>query len=66
MKKTVIFASRLRSLREAAGFSIPALAAAASMPRQTIHHLENGDRHPSLETARRLCKALGKSLSEFD
>lgn len=67
MTKTAkTFASRLRHLRESAGLSIPELAAKAFMPRQTVHHLENGVRQPSLDTARRLCLALGKSLAEFD
>ena len=60
------FARRLRFLREKASLSIPDLAASAKMPRQTIHHLENGARQPSLDTAKRLAKALGVSLAEFD
>lgn len=60
------FARRLRVLRESAGLSIPVLAARADMPRQTIHHLENGDRQPSLDTAKRLAKALRVSLAQFE
>lgn len=60
------FARRLRQLREAAGLSIPQLAAASAMPRQTIHLYEDGKRQPSLEQARKLVKALGLKLSDLD
>lgn len=65
MKKAT-FAARLRSLRETAGWSIPKLAAASGLPRQTIHKLERGERQPSLETALTLAKALGKSVAVFE
>ncbi len=59
------FSSRLRAAREAAGLSIPALAALCNMPRQTIHLLESGQRQPSLATATTLATALGMSLDKL-
>lgn len=60
------FASTLRTLRESKSLTIPQLAERASMPRQTLHLLENGQRQPSLETAERLAVALGKKLRVFE
>jgi transcriptional regulator with XRE-family HTH domain len=64
--KPTTFASRLTTLREAAGLTIPDLATAADLPRQTVHMLERGERQPQLDTVLRLCKALNCSLAEFD
>ena len=61
------FPVRLRSLREAAGLSVAALAEAAGLTRQMIRYLEIGERTPSLDTLRRLATALGeKSLACWD
>ena len=57
--------ARLRTLRLAAGLSVPALAAAAGVTAQAIRYLEAGSRAPSLETAARLAKALGTSIDEL-
>ena len=65
MKKPT-FAARLRTLREAAGLSIPDLAAKCSMPRQTVHRLERSERAPSWETVQRLAKALGVRPNDFE
>lgn len=65
-RATPAFAGRLRALREAAGLSIVQLSERAGLPRQTIHLLENGQRQPSLDTARKLAAALGASLAAFD
>lgn len=46
--------------------SIATLAAAAGMTRQAVDLLEKGERQPSLETAERLAKALGKKLRVFE
>ena len=59
------FAAQLRKARTAASLTSPQLAARADMPRQTIHHLENGARKPSLETAKRLAAALRIQLQKF-
>ena len=66
MKTKDSFARRLTRLREASGLSIPQLATVAKLPRQTIHHLENGEREPKLATAIRLARALGVSVAEFE
>lgn len=60
------FARRLRALREAAGLSVPQLAERAGLPRTAVWKLENGQSRPFLETAQKLVKALGVSLSEFE
>lgn len=57
---------RLRSLRIAAGHSVEQLALLAGVSRQAVHAIEQGKRQPSLDTARKLCRALGISLSAFD
>jgi transcriptional regulator with XRE-family HTH domain len=57
---------RLRTIRESAGLSVDNLATKAGLSRAMLHHLEAGTRKPSLETARKICKALKISLAEFD
>ena len=67
MAKTPSIASRLRTLRESAGLSIQQLAERAGISRQAVQHLETGKRtNPAIDTVRKLAKALGKSLAEFD
>ena len=44
----------------------PILATAAKVPRQTVYAYEAGTRQPGLAHLRKLCKALGVSLAEFD
>lgn len=61
------FSARLARLRGAAGLSVPALAILAGMDRALVYRLERGERpNPYLETADRLARALGVSLSAFD
>ena len=62
----VTFARRLRDLREAAGLSVPQLAAKAGLPRTAVWKLENGESRPFLETAQKIASALGHSLAVFD
>ena len=62
----MMFASRLTSLRESKSLTIPQLATLAGMSRQAIHLLEAGKRQPSLDTAERLAKALGRKLRVFE
>lgn len=59
-------ANKLRALREQSGLSVEALATKAGLSRASVHHLEAGTRKPSLETIKKICKALGVSLSCFD
>lgn len=60
------FANQLRTLRDAKGLSREALADKAGISRQSVALLEDGDRNPSLETAEKLAKALGKKLRVFE
>lgn len=60
------FSTRLASLMGKAGVDIAGLGNAAGFSRQTLHKLLRGERQPSLDTARRLAVALGKSLAVFD
>jgi DNA-binding XRE family transcriptional regulator len=59
-------AKTLRRLREQSGRTATELAQAAGISRQALNMLESGQRQPSLETARKLMAALGKSLAELD
>jgi transcriptional regulator with XRE-family HTH domain len=59
------FASRLKALREGAGLSQKALAAAAGLATSAIGHLEQGLRKPAWETVLALGKALGVPCTAF-
>lgn len=63
MKET--FGRRLARMRDEAGLSQPALAAAAGVHRQTIARLEGGSALPNGTTAAALARALGKSTDEL-
>ena len=56
----------IRLLRKQSGLSINDLAYKSGLSRSAIYHLESGKRKPSLDTARKICIALDKSLKEFD
>jgi transcriptional regulator with XRE-family HTH domain len=60
------FAERLKQLREAAGLSQYALAQKAKISKQAINQLEKGVSEPGWETVRKLARALGVSVAEFD
>ena len=59
------FGERLKVLREAAGWSQPALAEKSGVPVGTIRDYEQGRREPLLETAAKLARCLGHSLDSF-
>jgi transcriptional regulator with XRE-family HTH domain len=65
-KKPDTFAVRLARLREARGWSAYRLAKEAGVTSGQLSHLESGRRGPTLETARKLARALGVSLAEWD
>jgi len=58
-------AQRIQELRKAAGYSQSGLAKAAGIPIGTIKNWEQGLRTPRLDTAAKVCKALGVSLDEL-
>jgi transcriptional regulator with XRE-family HTH domain len=60
------FAQRLKSLRESAGLSQPALAERAGIGVSTLRHFEYGRREPTYATLVKLANGLGVSLSAFD
>ena len=60
------YSKKLKQLREAASLSVEQLADKAGLSRAAIHHLEAGTRNPSLDTIKKICKALKVSLAEFD
>lgn len=62
---TSTFPARLRHLREQAGLSVPALAAASGLTRQQIHGYESGRNEPRLSTLIRLARALGVPPAEL-
>lgn len=53
-------------LRTDAGLSVKELADASGVPMSTIGAIERGTRRPLLETARKICRAMKKSLKVFD
>jgi transcriptional regulator with XRE-family HTH domain len=58
-------ATRIQSLRRAAGFSQSGLAKAAGIPVGTIKNWEQGIRTPRLDMASKVCKALKVSLDQL-
>jgi transcriptional regulator with XRE-family HTH domain len=56
------FGKLVEELRRDKGLSVYALAQRTGLSDQAIHDLEQSDRTPSLDTARRLAAALGASL----
>ncbi len=59
------FGERLRTLREARGYSVADLAALAGLHRVAIHRLESGGRLPAWDTATLLADALDVTLDDF-
>lgn len=59
------FATRLRSLREQAGFSVQQLAEKAGLKRQGLYQLERGESEPTWSTVQKLADALGISTDKF-
>lgn len=57
--QSVMFAVRLRYLRETAGLSQRQLAAQVGLHWHTVHKLEQGDRSPAWLTVRKLARRLG-------
>ncbi len=66
MKTAATFGARVRQLREQAGLSAYALAAAAEMAPINLSRIERGDHAPSWAAARRLAAALGVGLADLD
>jgi len=64
-KKTDVFASRLRQLREAAGLSTHALAERAGVSQAQVSLVEAGKRSPGWAVATKLADALGVSVADF-
>jgi transcriptional regulator with XRE-family HTH domain len=60
------FAELLKQLRADAGLSQAQLAQKAGIHKRAVAKLEYAEREPSLETADRIARALGISLSRFD
>ena len=59
---------RLKELREKRGLSVRALAKMARVPQSTLSFVESGARPGaglSLETAKKLCWALGVGIGEL-
>ena len=64
MEKAAAEGRSLRYLRIMRGLSLDRLAALSSVHRNTISRYEQGLTSPSLETAQKLCKALGVSMDD--
>lgn len=59
------FASKLKSLRIAAGMSQYRLAQLSGVKKQTISRLEKGRHDPSWKTVQELAKGLGVEVTAF-
>jgi transcriptional regulator with XRE-family HTH domain len=59
------FGPCLRALREAAGYSQEALAERAGVHRTFIGLVENGRRHPRVDSMDRVLRALGLGWTDF-
>ena len=64
MEKAASEGRSLRYYRILRGLSLDRLAALSSVHRNTISRYEQGLTSPSLETAQKLCKALGVSMDD--
>ena len=64
MEKAAAEGRSLRYFRIMRGLSLDRLAALSSVHRNTISRYEQGLTSPSLETAQKLCNALGVSMDD--
>jgi transcriptional regulator with XRE-family HTH domain len=55
----------LQSERKARGLSHEKLAELASISRQAIGKIENGERNPTIQTVYRIAKAMDMTLEQF-
>lgn len=61
------FGKKLKALRESKGLGVNQLALKAGVNASSISRLEKGERKdPTLETVKKLSKALGVSISYFE
>lgn len=66
MTRAADLARRLRECRLAAGLSVPGLATRAGLSDVAVYKIEQGrGKTIQLDTAERLCRALGLTLAEF-
>jgi transcriptional regulator with XRE-family HTH domain len=65
MPESPYFATKLRELRQARGWSQTELAEKSRLTRDGVAHLELGRRQPSWETVQVLADALGVDVNEF-
>ncbi len=56
---------RIKAARAALDMSQDELAKKASVTRQTISAVENGDYNPTIKLCIAICKALNKTLDEL-
>jgi transcriptional regulator with XRE-family HTH domain len=60
------FGERVTALRKDRGMTITELADKAGIHRVSLHKLETDAYDPSLETVKKLARALGVDLNTFD
>ena len=60
-----VLGARIRTFREAAGFTQDALARAAGIGRATMIRLENGKHMPKLTTLRAIAQALDRQVEDL-
>ena len=59
------FGTRVRTLRQARGFSQETLADKCGLDRTYVGGIERGERNPSLQNIARIATALNVSLAEL-
>lgn len=64
--KPTPFAARLRSLREAAGYTQAEVASEIGVGYQTYLRWERGEREPEFSELQKLAAMFGKKLNDFD
>ena len=57
------FGQKLKSLRQAAGLSLAALAADSGVAKTTVHELELGHGNPTVKTLEAIAQRLGTKIS---
>lgn len=60
----VVIENKIAQFRKEKGLSQHKLAEAVGLKRRSIMAYENGTISPTLETAYKICKVLGKELTE--
>lgn len=64
--KTITLGQRLRSLREAAGLSVYALAQRSGVTRQFLAEIERGEKEPTWGRLKAITLSLGAKMADWE